>query len=346
MCSLASEYESEWCCVLQICFLMHASAECAEASLLSAINKITEAARAAARLVFDDPSRTGDGSKCPVMQLVNHTHTARNPRLFCIRGCVGNCVEDQRGPSVRPSFLIPSLDRTGRFARQAQPAASRAPPPRLLELRAAIWRRPGQGAADTEQAQRSQALPVPCSPGDKCYSSALQTEIDLFLLTPATHFQAAKRLPSAEKMRLILFLLPNSPREFFCQEAPGAKQWELVRCCRPSAGWPRTELAAGRHKAAIVPVPPRPRSCRSSVLRPARWQAFWAEQGRRRMFAINKNNPPRSGNVPVCGWLRGFFDSCGSCGLKAPGGRTDTHLALPPAPAFRKCCFTPRYECC
>lgn len=113
MCSLASEYESEWCCVLQICFLMHASAECAEASLLSAINKITEAARAAARLVFDDPSRTGDGSKCPVMQLVNHTHTARNPRLFCIRGCVGNCVEDQRGPSVRPSVLIPSLDGQG-----------------------------------------------------------------------------------------------------------------------------------------------------------------------------------------------------------------------------------------
>lgn len=109
---------------MQICFLMHASAECAEASLLSAINKITEAARAAARLVFDDPSRTGDGSKCPVMQLVNHTHTARNPRLFCIRGCVGNCVEDQRGPSVRPSVLPYSFLGPDRAICKASSASS------------------------------------------------------------------------------------------------------------------------------------------------------------------------------------------------------------------------------
>lgn len=121
MCSLASEYESEWCCVLQICFLMHASAECAEASLLSTINKITEAARAAARLVFDDPSQTGDGSKCPVMQLINHTHTARNPRLFCIRGCVGNCVEEQRGPACLPSPLPPAQHRRGYPAEPAAP---------------------------------------------------------------------------------------------------------------------------------------------------------------------------------------------------------------------------------
>lgn len=117
-----------------------------------------------------------------------------------------------------------------------------------------FWRRPGQGAADTEQAQHSQALPIPCSPGDKCYSSALQAEIRIFLLPSATHFQAAKQLPLAEKMRLILFLLPNSPWEFFCQEAPGAKQWELVRRCRPSMGWPRTELAAGPAQGCHCPT--------------------------------------------------------------------------------------------
>lgn len=76
--SLASEYESKCCCVLQMYFLMHATADYAKASQVSVINKITKAQRVAALLVFDYPLQTGAGSKCPVIKFINHTHAMKN----------------------------------------------------------------------------------------------------------------------------------------------------------------------------------------------------------------------------------------------------------------------------
>lgn len=53
---------------------MHASAGCAEVSLVSMINKITNAQRVAALLGFDYPLKTRDGSKHPGIKFINHTH--------------------------------------------------------------------------------------------------------------------------------------------------------------------------------------------------------------------------------------------------------------------------------
>lgn len=55
ICSLTSEYENKCYCVLQMYFLMHATADYAKASQVSMINKITKAQRVAALLVFDYP---------------------------------------------------------------------------------------------------------------------------------------------------------------------------------------------------------------------------------------------------------------------------------------------------
>lgn len=58
---------------------MHASAGCAEVSLVSMINKITNAQRVAALLGFDYPLKTRDGSKYPVIKFINHTHIVEKP---------------------------------------------------------------------------------------------------------------------------------------------------------------------------------------------------------------------------------------------------------------------------
>lgn len=77
LCSLASEYKSKCCCVLQIHFIMHASADYAKVSLVSTINKITKAQRVAVLLVFDYPLKTRDRSKYPVIKFINHTHVLK-----------------------------------------------------------------------------------------------------------------------------------------------------------------------------------------------------------------------------------------------------------------------------